>query len=330
MRKLIFILALAISGSFGIASAQVEQSGSQVTSPGTQSTTQTKSKTQQGTTQSTQGTYQSDTTKREGNLSNTEGTHQSTTTKKKSHSNATGTSTNTQGTSGTYQESGTSTGSSGTGSSTKSQGTYQGSGTGSTGTGTSTGSQGTYQGTGTGSTGTGTGTESGTMNKKQGTSTGSQGTYQGTGTGSTGTGTGTKAGSMNQNRSDNEKGWTKIGEKTVDLSKNSDEISVTGSETFSSIKIKVSDAAMVDLGDLEVEFEGGSKQNIDLETPINSSTGESEVIELNSSEGKVKKISFDYKTRATWKDSDETSEVKDAKEKTKVEIWGLKSDTAQR
>lgn len=133
--------------------------------------------------------------------------------------------------------------------------------------------------------------------------------------------------------SQEDEGWTKIGEKTVNLSKGHDEVTISGSEKFSSIKIKLADAAMIDLQDVEVEYEGGEKQTVEMDIPINTTTGESKVIDLESSDQNVKKITFDYKKRATWTDNDkiDTKEIGDAIERrTNVEIWGLKADTALR
>ena len=142
--------------------------------------------------------------------------------------------------------------------------------------------------------------------------------------------------------SQDDKGWTKIGETTVDMSEARDEIAVSGSEKFSSIKLKVTDASMIELEDVQVEYEGGEKQKIEMDTPLNTTTGESNVIQLDSEEKNVKKITFEYKTRAVWKDNEDLSETKDAAgdvkdavkdvkdSKAKVEVWGLKSDTAQR
>ena len=97
--------------------------------------------------------------------------------------------------------------------------------------------------------------------------------------------------------SQNEKGWTKIGEKTLNLSKDREEIAVSGAEKFSSIKIKVPEDAMVDLKNVIVEYEGGTKQNVDMSSAVSSATDESKIIELNSTDRNVKKISFAYEPR---------------------------------
>ncbi|HAH24178.1 MAG TPA: hypothetical protein DCL77_10550, partial [Prolixibacteraceae bacterium] len=162
-----------------------------------------------------------------------------------------------------------------------------------------------------------------------------------------------------------EKGWTKIGEKTVNTSKGHEEITVPGSEKFSSIRIKVPEDAMVDLKDVQVEYEGGTKQKVDMTKTTTSSVGEGKVIELNSSDKNVKSISFAYEAKestgststgtmsgtkgtssstkgttskgtvssSTSKESTGTSQSSKGtmgtqNSKAKIEIWGLKSETA--
>lgn len=108
-------------------------------------------------------------------------------------------------------------------------------------------------------------------------------------------------------------GWHKIGEKTVDFTKDRDEIVVLGNDRFASVKFKVTDAP-IDLQDLEVYYESGDKQDIKILFPIKS-PGESRVIDLNGGERSLKKIVFVYKTLPNSKDK-----------KAHVEIWGLKKD----
>jgi hypothetical protein len=153
--------------------------------------------------------------------------------------------------------------------------------------------------------------QSGTSKSQTGTST-SGGTYQ--------------SGTSGQSMSQSEKGWTKIGEKSVKITKDQDEeeISIAGSEMFSSIKLRVDDADVINLSDVEVEYEGGEKQSVNLDAPLNKTTGESKVIELDSSERKIKKINFAY----TSSGKGENKDAKDAK--ANIEVWGLKANTAQR
>ena len=110
------------------------------------------------------------------------------------------------------------------------------------------------------------------------------------------------------------KGWHKIGETTVNFVKEREEIIVTGSDRFASIKFKVIDAP-IQLMDLEVYFESGDKQVIKVNTSIKA-PGESRVININGGERDLKKIVFIYKTVPNRKD-----------DKAHVEIWGLKTNT---
>ena len=201
---------------------------------------------------------------------------------------------------------------------------------------------------GSGTTGTGTGT-SGTSRSQSGTSTGTSGTMNQSGTGTSGSGTsGTKSStsgtsrsqsgtsstgvsgagtSASQSASQDNKGWTKIGEKTVNITKDKDnaEIDIEGSEKFSSIKLRVDDADMIDLEKVEVEYEGGEKQAVNMDAPLNEKTGESKVIQLDSKERNIKKINFGYKS------SESGTGDKDAKDnKANIEVWGMKANTAQR
>src|SRR6185436_10165834 len=109
------------------------------------------------------------------------------------------------------------------------------------------------------------------------------------------------------------KGWHKIGESTVDFSKDKDEIMVMGADKFSSIKFEVTDAA-IDLQDLEIYFENGPNQVVQVRTPLIAGH-ESKVINLDGGERAIKKISFVYKTLPNRKD-----------EKAHVVVWGLKTN----
>src|SRR6185436_17052352 len=78
------------------------------------------------------------------------------------------------------------------------------------------------------------------------------------------------------------KGWHKIAVRTVNFAKDRDEVVVVGSDRFSAIKFIVSDAP-IDLKDLEVFYESGDKQDIQVRTPVLAGK-ESRVIELNGGE----------------------------------------------
>jgi len=112
---------------------------------------------------------------------------------------------------------------------------------------------------------------------------------------------------------DDRDGWHKIGGTTVNFEKDRDEILVIGADRFASIKFKVK-GAPIQLMDLEVYYESGDKQDINVNMPIKE-LGESRVIDLNGGERDLKKIVFVYKTISNRKDV-----------KAEVEVWGYKTN----
>ena len=107
-------------------------------------------------------------------------------------------------------------------------------------------------------------------------------------------------------------GWHKIAERTVDFKMEKDEIAVMGSDKFSTLKFKVTEAA-INLVSLEITYESGDKQDVMVNQEVKAA-GESRLIDLKGgAERSIKKIIFVYKTLPNSKD-----------EKAKVEIWGLK------
>jgi hypothetical protein len=121
---------------------------------------------------------------------------------------------------------------------------------------------------------------------------------------------------------DKDKGWEKIGEKTVNLSEdhgifnwNTDrEKTVNADEKYSAIKFKAKDAP-VSLTKVEVQYDNGKKQDLSLNTPI-STGSESKVLPLDSQE-KLDKVTFSF-------NKDESAQA----DKAKVEIWGLKANAS--
>ena len=107
-------------------------------------------------------------------------------------------------------------------------------------------------------------------------------------------------------------GWHKIGEKTVDLTMDKDEIMVMGADRFSSLKFKVKDEP-IELASLEIFFEAGDKEVVAMNTTLNANT-ESRVIDIKGGERELKKIVFHYKTLQNAKNK-----------KAHVEIWGYKA-----
>lgn len=112
-------------------------------------------------------------------------------------------------------------------------------------------------------------------------------------------------------------GWHKIGSRTIDFKNDKDEITVLGSDKFSSIKFMVKDAP-VNLKNVEVYYESGDNQNIAVNSPIGPAM-ESKAYDLNGSERSLKKIAFDYNTLPNIKD-----------EKAEIEVWGLKTNTDEK
>ncbi len=109
-------------------------------------------------------------------------------------------------------------------------------------------------------------------------------------------------------------GWHKIGENIVGFERDRDEIMVMGADRFASIRFKLTDAS-IELISLEVYYESGNKQEINVNSKIKA-PGESRVIDLNGGERNLKKIVFVYKTLENNKD-----------QKAHVEVWGLKTNT---
>lgn len=107
-------------------------------------------------------------------------------------------------------------------------------------------------------------------------------------------------------------GWHKIGETTVNFKKEKDEIMIIGTDRFSSIKFKVTDAP-INLISMDIIFDGGEKQSVNLNTHLKAA-GESKVINLNGGERDLDKITFVYKTIDNKRD-----------QKAHVEVWGLKN-----
>jgi hypothetical protein len=110
-------------------------------------------------------------------------------------------------------------------------------------------------------------------------------------------------------------GWHKIGETTVNLKEERDEVGVIGADKFAKLKFKIDDAS-VDLNDMDIYYHDGTKQNVALSTPLRDGK-ESRIIDIPGGEKAIKRIAFRYKTLPNQ-----------GKDKAHVEIWGLKSNTS--
>src|ERR1043166_1531178 len=111
-------------------------------------------------------------------------------------------------------------------------------------------------------------------------------------------------------------GWHKIGETTVDLKGQTQEVKVVGSNKFSSLKFKVLDSP-IEIQDIDLYFDEGDKQTIAVGYPIKNAGEESREIPLQGgSERNLNKVIFRYK-----------SIPGNTNTKAKVEIWGMKTNT---
>ena len=105
-------------------------------------------------------------------------------------------------------------------------------------------------------------------------------------------------------------GWHKIGETTVNMKSEKDEIVVMGKDRFKSLKIVVTDHPIY-LSSMVVYFEGGTTEDATLSADLKPGA-ESRVIDLKGTK-ELKKVTFVYKTAANAKN-----------ERAHVELWGLK------
>ncbi|MES2516235.1 MAG: hypothetical protein V4580_18915 [Bacteroidota bacterium] len=108
-------------------------------------------------------------------------------------------------------------------------------------------------------------------------------------------------------------GWHKIGETTVDFTKDRDEVMVVGADKFAALIFKVDDTP-IEIMDIEVFYESGENQTAKINYAIKA-PGQSKEITLNGGERSIKKIVFVYKTLPNRKDI-----------KGHVEIYGLKTN----
>ncbi len=108
-------------------------------------------------------------------------------------------------------------------------------------------------------------------------------------------------------------GWHKIGETTVDFTKERDEISVLGADKFAALIFKVDDAP-IHIMDIEVFYESGESQKVNVNAAVKA-PGQTKDIAIKGGERSIKKIVFVYKTLPNRKDL-----------KAHVEILGLKTN----
>lgn len=113
---------------------------------------------------------------------------------------------------------------------------------------------------------------------------------------------------------DDSKGWHKIGERSVDLTRDKDEVVLVGANRFAAIKLKVTESA-IDLRDVTVYYDKGDVQNLGIHG-IFYAGDESTSMDLKGGlERDISKIVFVYKTLPNRKET-----------KANIEIWGLKTN----
>lgn len=109
----------------------------------------------------------------------------------------------------------------------------------------------------------------------------------------------------------NKAGWHKIGDANVNFKTDKDEFVVLGKDRFKSIQLKVTDAP-VHVEDLQVFYEGGSKENVAVNQDF-SAGSESKVFNLKNNSAEINKVVFIYRTKPNVK-----------VDKAHIELWGLK------
>jgi hypothetical protein len=109
----------------------------------------------------------------------------------------------------------------------------------------------------------------------------------------------------------NKAGWNKIGDAKVDFKSDKDKFILIGKDMFKSLQIKVKDAP-VHIESMQVEYEGGVKEDISLASEFKSNS-ESRVIELKNSYSEIKNVTFVYHTVPGSGTS-----------KAEIELWGMK------
>lgn len=109
-------------------------------------------------------------------------------------------------------------------------------------------------------------------------------------------------------------GWHKIGETVASFRGQNESIAVLGSDQFSAIKIKVTEAPVA-IERLQVFYEEGGMEEITVDNELKAG-GETKVINLKNAGKDIQKVAFTYKTLSNT----------NAK-KAHVELYGLKSST---
>lgn len=111
-----------------------------------------------------------------------------------------------------------------------------------------------------------------------------------------------------------EEGWYKIGERSASFEKESESIIVMGKDEFSSLRLRAADAP-ISIERLQVYFEGGKIQEVDVKQPLKAGEETREIV-LEASNKEIDRIVFTYNTVAN-----------DKGEKARVELYGYKDSS---
>ena len=113
-------------------------------------------------------------------------------------------------------------------------------------------------------------------------------------------------------------GWYKIGEAKVDFQRDRDEIVVLGADKFKSIKLVIINSA-IDLKDLEIHYETGKKQDVNINKSLKAADGTGVIDLEDGGQHSIKKIVFVYKAAANSMNDNAS-----------MEVWGLKTNPAKK
>lgn len=111
-----------------------------------------------------------------------------------------------------------------------------------------------------------------------------------------------------------EEGWFKLGESSASFKKETESIIVMGKDEFAAIKLRVSDAP-ISIERLQVFFEGGKVQDIEVKQPLKPGE-ETSVFSLEADKKEISKVVYLYKT--VDNDGGQTADV---------ELYGYKGRT---
>lgn len=110
-----------------------------------------------------------------------------------------------------------------------------------------------------------------------------------------------------------EQGWQKIGETTINLNQENESIIVMGTDEFSALKLKVTDAR-IKIERVQVFYAAGEMQELDVDSDLLAGA-ETEELQLDHKDREIEKVAFTYRAPANAKG-----------DKAHLELHGLKTD----